>query len=540
MKPESFPGISRKRINHSVALVLYFLLILFSPPVFAQYTNVRINKPVGSRPEEVTIAINPVNPLNLVAGANLDNFYYTTDGGSTWTEGRLSSTLGEMGDPCIIYDADGNAYYGHLSAEGGGDATWLDRIVVQKSTDGGKTWNNGVGIGLNSPKHQDKAWLACDLTNPRYRNNLYVAWTEFDKYASYNTRDSSRILFSRSTDAGATWSTPVRVSDRGGNCLDSDSTVEGAVPAIGPIGEVYLSWSSPQGIMFDKSTDGGVRFGRDVYVTSQPGGWNFNVPGLQRCNGFPVTCCDLSGSPYQGTIYIMWSDQRNGQDNTDVFLIKSTDQGSTWGSIKRVNDDATQTHQFFPWMAVDQTTGYIYVVFYDRRNSSTIATDVYLARSTDGGSSFANFKISQIPFSPNTNSFLGDYIHLAVYSRSIHPIWTRIDSSALSIWTTLIRDAAATGVSETQRLPSRFTLDQNYPNPFNGSTSIGFSLPSHSHAVLTVHDVLGRVVRTLVEGEFEAGAHLAMFYSDDLSSGVYIYQLKTSQFLASKKLIITK
>lgn len=55
-----------------------------------------------------------------------------------------------------------------------------------------------------------------------------------------------------------------------------------------------------------------------------------------------------------------------------------------------------------------------------------------------------------------------------------------------------------------------------------------------------MYDVLGRVVRTLVEGEFEAGAHSAMLYSDDLPSGVYIYQLRTSRFLASKKLMITK
>lgn len=57
------------------------------------------------------------------------------------------------------------------------------------------------------------------------------------------------------------------VSDQAGDCIDSDNTDEGAVPAVGPNGEVYLSWSGPQGIMFDKSTDGGVTWGKDVSVT---------------------------------------------------------------------------------------------------------------------------------------------------------------------------------------------------------------------------------------------------------------------------------
>jgi hypothetical protein len=89
-------------------------------------------------------------------------------------------------------------------------------------------------------------------------------------------------------------------------------------------------------------------------------------------------------------------------------------------------------------------------------------------------------------------------------------------------------------------LPEGFKLEQNFPNPFNGSTVIQFSIPTRTQATLSLFDVLGREVRTLADGEIEAGTHSIMLYSDDLPSGVYIYRLKTSQFLASKKLIITK
>jgi len=417
-----------------------FLILLLTSDIFAQYPNIRVSNPSSTTPEEVTIAINPRNPHNLAAGANIKFYYYSTNGGYTWTQGQLSSSLGVWGDPCVIFDADGNLFFAHLSYPPS-PGYWIDRIVVQKSTDGGFSWNNGVGIYFNPPRsNQDKEWLAVDLTNSPYKNTLYAAWTEFDSYGSKLQSDSSRILFSRSTDAGETWYPPVRISDQGGNCVDSDSTVEGAVPAVGPNGEIYLSWSGPLGIMFDKSTDGGQTFGNDIFVTSQPGGWDFDIPGIYRANGMPVTACDVSNSPYRGTIYINWSDQRNGLDNTDIFLIKSTDGGETWGDVKKVNDDLESRHQFFTWMTIDQSTGYLYIVFYDRRNYTDNQTDVYVAKSTDGGETFTNFKVSETPFTPISSIFFGDYINIAAWEGKIYPIWMRMDGTSLSVWTCIITE----------------------------------------------------------------------------------------------------
>ena len=106
----------------------------------------------------------------------------------------------------MVFDADGNLYYSHLSYPQSG--SWLDRIVVQKSTDGGLTWSDGVGIGHNPPKDQDKSIMTADRTGSPYRNNLYIAWTEFDIYGSSVPTDSTRILFSRSVDQGFSWSEP--------------------------------------------------------------------------------------------------------------------------------------------------------------------------------------------------------------------------------------------------------------------------------------------------------------------------------------------
>ena len=286
--------------------ILFLLTLFFANNIFAQYSNIMVNQQGSIDPEEVTIAINPIKSIALAAGANIIYSYNSFDEGKTWNQVNLSSTLGVWGDPCVLYDGLGNLYFAHLSNPASG--YWIDRIVVQKSTDNGLTWDDGKGIGLNSPKNQDKEWMAVDLSSSKYKNNLYVSWSEFDIYGSTDPMDSSRILFSRSVDHGESWSEPVKVSDRSGDCLDSDSTDEGAVPAVGPNGEIYLSWAGPNGIMFDKSTDGGLTFGKDIFVTDIPGGWDFNVPGIFRCNGLPITACDTSHSAYRGNIYITWSD----------------------------------------------------------------------------------------------------------------------------------------------------------------------------------------------------------------------------------------
>lgn len=256
----------------------YFVTVLVVVSTFAQYQNIRIDGPQSNSPEEVTIAINPANPDVLAGGANIDHFYYSVDGGLSWGEKHLSSTLGVWGDPCVLFDSLGNLYYAHLSNPLTG--YWIDRIVVQKSIDNGITWNDGAGVGFVNPKNQDKEWLAVDLSQSQYKGNIYMTWTEFDDYGSSNPNDSSRIRFSKSTDQGETWSDAITISDRSGNCIDSDNTTEGAVPAVGPNGEIYVSWTGPEGLVLDKSTDGGETWGTDIFISDVPGGWDFDVPGI--------------------------------------------------------------------------------------------------------------------------------------------------------------------------------------------------------------------------------------------------------------------
>jgi len=388
-------------------------------------------------PCEPTICISPTDTDIVAAGSILDKFYLSKDGGKSWGISTLKSTHGVYGDPVIRMASDNTVYYAHLANPTGRayvDEEFLNKIVVQKSTDLGKTWNNGTYPAVDTLKDHDKQWLYI----PEGTNEVLMSWTEFDKYGSKDAKDKSRILFSMSTDGAETWAPAIAISDLEGDCIDDDYTTEGALPIKTADGSIYVSWSFDNKIYLDKSTDGGKTWGKDKVIATQPGGWTFDVPAIGRCNGMPIIDSDTSDGPYKGTMYINWADQRNGKDDTDIWLAKSTDDGDTWSPPIRVNNDVPGKHQFFSWMDVDPSTGYIYIVFYDRRAYDDAQTDVYLAYSTDGGQTFTNEKISEEPFTPNTTVFFGDYNDISVVNGVVRPIWTVVDGGKLSVQTAVI------------------------------------------------------------------------------------------------------
>ncbi len=520
---------------------LIFLIncFLFANTLSAQYPNVMISN--TNDPEEVTIRINPKNTNQVVAGSNLDNVFRSNDGGVTWTQTFLTDpTNGVWGDPIVFTDTIGDFYYSHLSNPASG-GSWVDRIVFTKSTDGGATWwPNGTYTGLNGTKVQDKEGI---VVNP-ITNEIYVTWTQFDAYGSSAPSDSSIILFSKSNDGGLTWSTPIRISKDAGDCVDSDNTMEGAVPCVGPAGEIYVVWAGPNGLVFNKSIDDGVTWMvQETAVTSMPGGWDYNIAGLQRCNGLPQTICDRSGGVNNGTIYVNWTDQRNGTTDTDVWFLKSTDGGTTWSTPVRVNDDVAGRQQFLTWMDVDKVTGNIYCVFYDRRNFSPTSqqTDVYMARSIDGGNTFSNYKINQTSFIPSPTVFFGDYTGISVYNNIVRPIWMAYSSSTLSVWTALI-DGSAMGMDESQlNAYSPVNLEQNQPNPFSQTTWIKFQLKKSAHVNLEIFDVFGKKVATLYKNEeFHEGNYDYIFNATayNLKAGIYYYSISSDEYTLTKKMIV--
>jgi hypothetical protein len=88
--------------------------------------------------------------------------------------------------------------------------------------------------------------------------------------------------------------------------------------------------------------------------------------------------------------------------------------------------------------------------------------------------------------------------------------------------------------------PDKFSLMQNYPNPFNPVTKIDFDIPVDENVSLKLYDITGRLVRTLIDEKLSAGYYTVEFFSGNLASGVYFYQLRTASFVTSRKMTVLK
>jgi len=95
-------------------------------------------------------------------------------------------------------------------------------------------------------------------------------------------------------------------------------------------------------------------------------------------------------------------------------------------------------------------------------------------------------------------------------------------------------------ISEEGIIPGKFELSQNYPNPFNPLTKINFSIPKSTKVVMQVYDILGKLVKTLVNDFKEAGSHNVSFDGTGLASGVYFYRIEAGSFIESKKMVLVK
>jgi hypothetical protein len=314
-------------------------------------------------------------------------------------------------------------------------------IFVRRTTDGA-TWDPPVAVidhRNTVMPFEDKPWAVVDrATGSPHRGNVYVAWTRFDVYGSTDPAHRSTIWFARSKDGARTFQPPQRVSDDTGDARDGDGTLEGAVPAVGPSGEVYLVWAGPKGLSFDRSDDGGWTFGADRVIGALTAGWDIPVPGVERHNGMPVTGVDLSDGPDRGTLYVNFIDERRG--DTDVFVLASRDGGATWADPVRVNDDAAGAAQMFTWMAVDPADGALNIVFHDRRGLSGTMTGVTLARSVDGGRTFVSHPVPIEPFDCcAASAFVGDYNGVDAYGGRVVAVFPVITAGRQRIMAATMR-----------------------------------------------------------------------------------------------------
>jgi hypothetical protein len=435
---------------------------------------------------EQNIVVNPTNNQNVVTSANDYRYgfqaliYYSTDGGSTFTDvllpgwdpatggSGLFKHVQAGGDPVLAFAPDGTLYYSALVY----DFSFANRtpsgVGVAVSRNGGATWSAPVMVHYEAAINNffnDKEWIAAGASG-----NVYVTWTLF-KSNKPNGYISSNIVEAVSHDYGATWSSPIAVSD------SAHPFDQGSSPAVALDGTIYVAYEGNQAsdvtkdqIVLARSTDGGLTFtnvelGR---VYDDIGCYPFNVAqGRQRLSfeqfrisSFPSLAID----PTTGGLAVAWSDDQNnagcatgaasfsGITNNQVKLVTSAN-GATWTAPRIITSGADKVYP-----AVGANHGRTAVGYYTRDYSPVpTATDhscqrgflntsdpaypfsapVYVDRapvcldyafssSTDGYASETRVSTqSSNPYVEFSGSFIGDYTGVAVDSAGgAHTVWT--------------------------------------------------------------------------------------------------------------------
>jgi hypothetical protein len=299
----------------------------------------------------------------------------------------------------------------------------------------------------------DKTNLAVDPST----GNVYAAWSDF------HGAGCNEILFSRSTDHGATFSAPIKISS--GICGNQGPSI-----AIGPSGQVYVGWEaftggdvvtplSAVGAAFASSTDCGKKFSKArIVVTYTPFvSEQFSGNGARECGDGPFACptgftfprFDLA-APYlaadnlNGTLAMAFQVARSSGQG-QIESVFSTNGGSTWSSPTRLAPSSTG-HQFYPFLVA--SGGRVNAIWYDSRgdanysatrppcNSATGQTSACLnvryAESTDGGKTWgSSIRVTNTPTNLNYEQFggrrvpfFGDYITVAAQGDVIGASWT--------------------------------------------------------------------------------------------------------------------
>ena len=435
------------------------------PSLFTNNFRVTTNASFFPLEDEPSIAVrNQTGQVLMVVGANslstgLMASYVSSDQGSHWAgPAYLPLSMSNdsfASDPALAVDRSGTFYYSFLSigqsffSNPGGQ----DDIVVATSADG-VHWANHVAVQrrafLNSTIRSelfDKEYMA---VGPSKSNSavdaVYVTYTDFVDYCQNNPpfgcHENSTIMQVHSTNSGVTWSKPIAVSPSVTitSSFFQSSTgrlVQGSMPAVAQNGDVYVSYydSGKDGwlnasarIMITKSTDGGAGFSAPLQAAVIPQQLSFASQGNFCCFRWWSSMFPSMDVAPDGTVYIAYGARSSkfSVDPADVFLVASTDGGTTWSQPNKINDDSTQNAQFFAWLRVS-TNGVVHIIWGDMRlDRAGIGYDIFYAEATNHGATISpNSRVTDVGTDPlYTVGFVGDYFNMAVSGNQVYPVWT--------------------------------------------------------------------------------------------------------------------
>ncbi|HVT11304.1 MAG TPA: sialidase family protein [Fimbriimonadaceae bacterium] len=460
-------------------LLLTGLAFAQSPIVGGQ---VRISVDNNSLSGNETSAASSANGQDIVAGFNdwrpdgtiKSSFGTSSDGGQTWSHVIVRPPVANQttveGDPMACYDARTNTLWvGAISFAGNGG------IYIAKKNLGSNTYQASTMARLSGSA--DKCWMtAGPIPGNSNTTRLYITYNE-------------GVI--RSDDLGTTFTSPTSLG-----------TGLGFLPRVGPNGELYVCyWDDNLRVQFKRSLNGGTSFSTftaatrmDTWGTESPNG---RVPGNYRIA--PINT--MAVNPVDGTIVIMYFDTTNtigSNRNLDLYMVKSTNQGTTWTTPTRLpfRPLTTVGDMFFPW--VEYTSdGRLHLTAYDTIYTSQNdgithgMVDEDYAYSDDNGATWSKFRLTPNSYDSfndgrgSSTSFLGDYEGIAMTDRRVWATYPdthtgQAEVYANSVYNPIVRPASLSFVWGTQTggtLQSLFLQDGNVVTATRGVPPLASTPP---------------------------------------------------------------
>ena len=396
----------------------YQPLVCAAPVVNASQTT-------GNQSES-SVVINPTNPLNIVAFSNAtanDIFRtYSFNGGATWTHGTVA-TGAACCDAQAAFDQFGNLFVVYINGS-------VNQINVILSTDGGVTFGAPLTVGTGSV---DQPSIAVG------NGSVWVDWNSSGNMMARGAPVTGLGTFGPFT---AVQTIPTGAGSFGGIAV-------GPGPNGGKVMVTYMSPTGGEGpatIFVNTDADGlgAGNFGaRVTATTTNVGGFDF-IPAQsgRSIDAEAGLVWDATGGPFNGRAYLVYTEETVAENNdTDIMVRTSIDDGATWSAPVRVNDDPTGVirSQFLPYITLDRSSGTVALGWHDSRNDNGVIgtggtnttpnddSEYYATYSTNGGVSFAaNTRLSG-GFS-NDNAAAngvdyGDYVAQDAYGGKFVAIW---------------------------------------------------------------------------------------------------------------------
>jgi Secretion system C-terminal sorting domain len=243
----------------------------------------------------------------------------------------------------------------------------------------------------------------------------------------------------------------------------------------------------------------------------------------------PADPWELSGSTENGS---------NTGDSVDIPDVQYLNYNGQISYLVMASEEYNGVSDFYDWRRENVQNGQNCESQSTYQEASTNVVQLTLT-ALDQTMPGTSFLFGGDPANPNSITEVTNWVHDTVdYSVASSATY---EHTQVQLTVRLEPLYKVTGVkSNPNKAPREFSLSQNYPNPFNPTTTIGYSLPTASHVTLTVFDVLGREVKTLVDARQNAGYYTVSFDGSRLSSGVYFYRLVAAGFSEIHKMVLMK